>query len=58
MKKITNPTGSKAVNLISDANGNINAHYVQIYKGEEQVLEAKTFRSAKNAMNWANKKIS
>jgi hypothetical protein len=29
--------------------------YVQIYNGEQQVLQAKTFTTVKNAEKWANK---
>ena len=35
--------------------GNVRAMYVQIYSGEQQVLQAKTFTTVKNAEKWANK---
>ena len=50
-----NQTGSKAVNILTDANGNINAFYVQIYNNEQQVLQSKKFASVKNAEKWALK---
>ena len=55
MTTIKNTTGSKAVNITKDANGNVRAMYVQIYNGEQQLLEAKTFATTKNAEKWANK---
>ena len=50
-----NQTGSKAVNILTDANGNINDFYVQIYNNEQQVLQSKNFASVKNAEKWALK---
>lgn len=55
MTTIKNTTGSKAVNISTDATGNVRAMYVQIYQGEQQVLQSKTFVSIKNAQKWANK---
>jgi hypothetical protein len=55
MKTFKNQTGSKAVNISKDANGNINAFYVQIYNNEQQVLQSKRFASVKTAENWALK---
>ena len=55
MKTLKNQTGSKAVNIYTDANGNINAFYVQIYNNEQQVLQSKRFASVKTAENWALK---
>jgi hypothetical protein len=55
MTTLKNTTGSKAVNISTDGNGYVRAAYVQIYKGEEQVLDFKTFASIKNAEKWANK---
>jgi hypothetical protein len=55
MTTIKNETGSKAVNISTDATGNVRAMYVQIYQGEQQFLQAKTFASIKNAEKWANK---
>lgn len=55
MKTLKNTTGSKAVNITTDATGNVRAMYVQIYNGEQQVLQAKTFANSKNATRWANK---
>ena len=47
--------GQKAVNISTDATGNVRAMYVQIYNGEQQVLQTKTFSTVKNAEKWANK---
>lgn len=58
MTTIKNTTGSKAVNITKDANGNVRAMYVQIYNGEQQLLEAKTFATTKNAEKWANRILS
>lgn len=55
MTTLKNTTGSKAVNISTDATGTVHAAYVQIYKGEEQVLEFKSFASIKNAQKWAVK---
>jgi hypothetical protein len=55
MTLISNTTGTKAVNITTDATGNIRAMYVQIYQGEQQVLQAKTFSNKTRAEKWANK---
>ena len=55
MTTIKNTTGSKAVNIKTDATGKVRAMYVQIYNGQEQVLKSKDFASEKNAEKWANK---
>ena len=55
MKTFKNQTGTKAVNISTDANGNINAFYVQIYNNEQQVLQSKRFASIKTAEKWALK---
>lgn len=57
MKTIKNTTGSKAVN-IKNNNGTFIAMYVQIYNGQEQVLESKDFANQKNAERWANRILS
>jgi hypothetical protein len=54
MTTIKNSTGSKAVNISTDASGNVRAAYVQIYQGHEQVLDFKTFSTIKRAEKWAN----
>lgn len=58
MTTIYNTTGSKAVNITTDATGRTHAMYVQIYKGQQQVLESKSFASAKTAEQWATNKIN
>lgn len=57
MTTIKNTTGSKAVNITTDATGAVHAMYVQIYQGEQQVLQSKTFANVKNAEKWAAKII-
>jgi len=37
--------------------GNFQALYYQVYGGEEQVLQSKTFATQKNAERWANKTL-
>ena len=58
MKRINNTTGSKSVNITTDATGNVRAMYVQNYNGEEQVLQSKSFASVRNAERWANKMLA
>jgi hypothetical protein len=58
MTTLTNSTGSKAVNISNSAPMVFNCFYVQIYKGEETVLQAKTFTTFKGAKNWANKVLN
>ena len=55
MTTIKNNTGTKAVNISTDAAGTVNAMYVQIYKGQEQVLQSKSYRTMNAAIKWANK---
>ena len=55
MTTIKNATGSKAVTITTDATKTVRAFYVEIYKGEEQVIQSKDFSSIKNAEKWANK---
>jgi len=58
MTTLTNTKGTKAVNISTDASGNVNAMYVQIYNGEEQVLESKSFSTVKRAEKWASNKLN
>jgi len=58
MTTITNTTGSKAVNIRVSATGTVSAIYVQIYNGEQKVLQAKTFAGIFNAEKWAKKIIN
>ena len=53
MTTIKNSTGSKAVKISTDSTGSVQAMYVQIYQGEEQVLDAKTYSTIKRAEKWA-----
>jgi len=55
MTIISNTTGTKAVNITTDGTGTVRAMYVQIYSGEQQVLQSKSFASVKNAEKWANR---
>lgn len=56
-KTFSNKTGSKKVNLITDATGMIRAMYVQVYNGQEQVLDSKSYSSIKMAEKWAKSKL-
>jgi hypothetical protein len=58
MTTLKNTTGSKAVNITTDASGNVRAMYVQIYNNEQQVLQAKSFTSVKTAEKWATKLLN
>jgi hypothetical protein len=57
MTTLTNSTGSKAVNIRMNEANSVIASYVQIYKGEEQVLQTKFFANTKNAEKWGNKML-
>lgn len=62
MTTVKNSTGTKAVN-ISDQSAvsgfsNFYARYVQIYNGDEQVLEVKICSTMAAAERWASKKLS
>jgi|TARA_R110000744_G_scaffold148016_1_gene261088 hypothetical protein len=58
MITLSNTTGSKKVNLITDATGTVRAMYVQVYNGQEQVLDSKSYKSFKMAEKWANKQLN
>jgi hypothetical protein len=58
MTTLTNTTGSKKVNLITDGSGMTRAMYVQVYEGQEQVLDSKSYKSFKMAEKWANKQLN
>jgi len=58
MTTFTNATGTKAVNISTDGIGMVRAMYVQIYNGEQQVLDSKSYSSVKMAQKWATKKLS
>ena len=54
---MTNSTKTKAVNF-SVRDGQITCMFVQCYKGEEQVLDDKVYKSEKLAIKWALKKLA
>jgi len=58
MTTLRNTTGTKAVNILTDATGMIRATYVQVYKGQEQVLDTKSYRSLKMAEKWGKKMLN
>jgi hypothetical protein len=58
MTTLKNTTGSKAVNITTNGNGSVIAMYVQIYNGEQQVLQTKTFANVKNAEKWGQKVLN
>ncbi len=57
MTTITNTTGTKAVNISTDATGTVIANYVLIYDNSQQVIQSKTFSTIKNAQKWATKQL-
>jgi hypothetical protein len=54
MKLLLNTTGSKGVKIV-ETNYQVMAFYLDIYNGEEQVLQTKEFKTVKNAEKWASK---
>ena len=58
MTTLTNTTGSKKVNISTSATGTVTAMYVQVYAGQEQVLNTKSYKSLKMATKWANKQLN
>ena len=58
MKTLKNSTGTKAVNISTDATGTVNAMYVDIYNGQEQVLQSKSYKTEKAAIKWATKMLN
>ena len=58
MTTITNTTATKAVNIRPDGTGHIVAMYVQIYNGQEQVLQSKYFKTTAGAQRWAKKVLN
>jgi hypothetical protein len=57
MTTLTNKTGSKAVNIKKNITSFI-AMYVQIYNGEQQVLQTKDFSTLVKATKWAESKLA
>ena len=57
MTTIKNIKGTKAVKISTDGSGTFRAMYVQIYNGEEQVLQSKSFTTEKRAAIWGNSMI-
>jgi hypothetical protein len=57
MTTLKNTTGSKEVKIMTDGTGAVRAMYCQIYQGDAQLLEFKTFASVKNAEKWGNKML-
>ena len=59
MELIKNTTGSKAVRISTDAEGNVRAAYIQFYNDglgmQEQLLEFKSFARVTTAQKWAAK---
>jgi hypothetical protein len=61
MKTLKNLTGTKKVNFVTYTGYEspiFRATYVQVYKGEEQVLDSKDYKSFKMAEKWGKKKLS
>ncbi len=56
MKTLTNESGSKIVN-ITNREGVFTCMYCDVYQGEQQVLDSKSYKSEKMAVKWANNKL-
>mgnify|MGYP003632166917 FL=1 len=56
MTTLKNTKGTKAVNIRTNEYSTT-AMYVQIYNGEEQVLDSKTYATEKRALKWAKQKL-
>ena len=57
MRTLSNTTGSKKVN-ITEKDGTFTAMYVQVYKGQEHVLQSMRYKTLKGATNYANYKLN
>jgi len=57
MTTLSNASGSKIVN-ITEKDGTFTCMYCDIYRGEEQVLDDKQYKSMKAATKWANAKLA
>jgi hypothetical protein len=57
MTRIENSKGTKAVVISKDATGKFRAVYLQVYQGEDQVLQSKDFSNPVNAYKWAYKTL-
>ena len=54
MTTLKNTTGSKLVNITNPSPMTFIAMYAQVYNGEQDVLQSKTFTTLKGATKWAN----
>jgi hypothetical protein len=57
MQTLKNNTGSKIVN-ITERQGTFTCMYCDVYQGEQQVLDSKSYASKSAAIKWANKQLS
>jgi hypothetical protein len=57
MTRIENNKGTKAVVISKDAAGTFRVFYVQVYQGEDQVLQSKNFVDPAKAYKWAYKTL-
>jgi hypothetical protein len=55
---IFNQTKSKAVYIRTENSGQVRAWFVQIYNGEQSLIQMKSFVSIQNATKWAAKIIN
>jgi len=55
MTTYNNTSGSKSVKISVDALGMVRVFYIQNYNGEQQVLQAKTFKTFRSAERYAKK---
>jgi len=57
MTTLKNTTGTKAVNITEDATGTFRCMYVQVYNGQEQVLNTKDCSTLKASEKWAQNQL-
>jgi hypothetical protein len=58
MTTLTNTTGSKEVQIIRNGEKSVIAMYCQVYQGESQVLQSKSFANVNNAEKWAKQVLN
>jgi YbbR domain-containing protein len=58
MTTLTNTTGSKEVQIRRNGEKSVIAMYCQVYQGESQVLQSKSFANVKNAEKWAKQVLN
>jgi hypothetical protein len=57
MTTLQNTTATKKVHFVKDGTSMTRAIYVQVYRGQEQVLDFKDYKSIKMAKKWGIKML-